>query len=73
MYSAPLLKKAIEILKLIAADTAPLGVTDISKKLGISKSTTFGILKALEGEGFLYKEPVSKKYSIGQALGDLSQ
>ncbi len=73
MYSAPLLKKAIEILKLIAADTAPLGVTDISKKLGISKSTTFGILKALEGEGFLYKEPVSKKYSIGQALVDLSQ
>ncbi len=73
MYSAPLLKKAIEVLKLIAASNAPLGVTEVSESLDISKSTTFGILKALESEGFVFKDGSSKKYSIGLALVELSQ
>jgi DNA-binding IclR family transcriptional regulator len=73
MYSAPLLKKAIDVLRLITEACTPLGVTDVSEMLDISKSTTFGILKALESEGFVFKDGSSKKYSIGQGLLNLSR
>ncbi len=68
MYNAPILKKAVEIIKLIVKEQKPLGVTDIARSLAISKSTTFGILKSLEEEGFLVKDPFSKKYSTGNTL-----
>jgi DNA-binding IclR family transcriptional regulator len=48
-------------------------VTDIARSLSISKSTTFGILKSLEEEGFLVKDPLSKKYSTGSTLFELSK
>jgi len=73
MYNAPILKKAVEVLKYIVNEGSPLGVTEISKKLSISKSTVFGILKAFEEEQFIVKDKVSKKYVIGQELFELSK
>jgi DNA-binding IclR family transcriptional regulator len=73
MYNAPILKKAVEIIKLIVKEHSPLGVTDIARSLSISKSTTFGILKSLEEESFLAKDPSSKKYSTGSTLFELSK
>jgi DNA-binding IclR family transcriptional regulator len=73
MYNAPILKKAIGIIKLIAREHRALGVTEIARSLSISKSTTFGILKSLEEEGFLAKNPSSKKYSTGSTLFELSR
>jgi IclR family transcriptional regulator, KDG regulon repressor len=73
MYNAPILKKALDILKLIVKENRPLSVTQISHVLSISKSTTFGILKSLEEEGFIYKDARSKKYTIGATLFELSR
>ncbi|MGA3174429.1 MAG: IclR family transcriptional regulator [Syntrophorhabdales bacterium] len=73
MYNAPILKKAVEVIKLIVKENKPLGVTDIARSLSISKSTTFGILKSLDEEGFLVKDPLSKKYSTGSTLFELSK
>jgi DNA-binding IclR family transcriptional regulator len=73
MYNAPILKKAVEVLKLIVKENRPLGVTDIARALALSKSTTFGILKSLEEEGFLLKDPQSKKFSTGNTLFELSR
>jgi DNA-binding IclR family transcriptional regulator len=73
MYNAPILKKAVEIIKLIVKENKPLGVTDIARTLFLSKSTTFGILKSLEEEGFLVKDGQSKKYTTGNALFELSK
>jgi len=73
MYSAPILKKAIEVLKFIVEKGGPLGVTEISKHLSISKSTVFGILKAFEDAKFIIKDKNTKKYVIGQSLFALSK
>ncbi len=73
MYNAPILKKAVEVIKLIVRENKPLGVTDIARTLSLSKSTTFGILKSLEEEGFLVKDGHSKKYSTGNILFELSK
>ena len=73
MYNAPALKKALEIVKLIVREKKPLGVTEISRALAISKSTTFGILKSLEEEGFVLKIDSTKKYMAGKELFELSK
>ena len=61
MYNAPVLRKGIEILRLVTRTNEPLGVSDISRRLSIVKSTTLGILKALEEEGFLVQDRSDKE------------
>jgi DNA-binding IclR family transcriptional regulator len=73
MYNAPALKKALEIIKLIVRENKPLGVTEIARMLALSKSTTFGILKSLEEEGFVVKFEPAKKYMAGGELIELSK
>jgi IclR family KDG regulon transcriptional repressor len=73
MYDAPILKKAIEVLKLIVREGRPMGTTDIARSLSFSKSTTFGILKSLEDEGILVKDPLSKKFNTGNTLFELAK
>jgi IclR family transcriptional regulator, KDG regulon repressor len=73
MYNAPALKKALEIIKLIVKENKPLGVTEVARMLALSKSTTFGILRSLEEEGFLLKIDLTKKYIAGGELFELSK
>ncbi len=49
-----------------------MGVTEIAKSLSISKSTVFGVLKALQESGFVAKNRSTKKYTIGQELFELA-
>jgi len=73
MYNAPVIKKTFEVLRLIVSSDRSLGVTEIAKTLSLSKSTVFGILKALQDTGFISKSKTSKKYAIGQELFKLSK
>jgi IclR family transcriptional regulator, KDG regulon repressor len=73
MYNAPALKKALDIIKFIVKENKPLGVTEIARALSLSKSTTFGILKSLEEEGFATKIDATKKYMAGSELFELSK
>jgi len=73
VYNAPALKKALEIIKLIVRENRPLGVTEVARELTLSKSTTFGILKSLEEEGFVVKIDPTKKYMVGVGLFELSK
>jgi DNA-binding IclR family transcriptional regulator len=72
-YSAPIIRKAIDIIILVGKENKPLGVSEISKTLSHSKSTTYGILKALSEVGFLHKDTGTKKYTIGKKLLRLSK
>lgn len=73
MYSVPILKKTLDVLRMLVDEQAPAGVTDVAKRLSISKSTTFGILRALEREGFVVKDDSAKKYLIGPELIEFSK
>jgi DNA-binding IclR family transcriptional regulator len=73
MYNAPALKKALEIIKLIVRENKSLSVTEIARMLALSKSTTFGILKSLEEEGFVVKVDPTKKYMAGVELFELAK
>lgn len=73
MYNAPVLKRALGILQLIVKEQRQLGITEIAQQLSINKSTAFGILGALEEQGFIVKDKSTKKFSMGPQLFELSK
>jgi IclR family KDG regulon transcriptional repressor len=56
--------RAIEILKLFETNEE-LGVTEISKGVGLHKSTAFGLVTTLELHHFLEKNESNDKYKLG--------
>lgn len=72
-YQAPSVKKAFQILKNISDANRGLGVSELSKDLGISKSTVHGITSALEELGVIIKDPLTKRYKLGFTLFELGR
>jgi len=70
-YSAPSVKKAFKILFAISDTSSGLGISDLSKKLKIGKSTVHGITTALEELGALVRDPLHKRYTVGYSLLEL--
>ena len=72
-YQAPSVQKAFQILRLISDTDTGLGISDLSKGLGISKSTVHGISAALDELGVITRDPVTKRYKLGFTLFDLGR
>lgn len=47
-------------------------ISDISKKLTYSKSTIHNILKSLENVGYAVQDPITRQYSLGPKLFNLT-
>jgi IclR family KDG regulon transcriptional repressor len=73
LYQAPTVKKAFQILDLVARRDRHLTISALSRELGISKSTVCGITKALEGIGAVVRDDKTKRYSLGLTLFELGQ
>ncbi len=72
-YKAPTVKKAFEILKVISDTGRGMGISELSKGLGISKSTVHGVASALEGVGAVIRNPITKRYTLGITLFELGR
>ena len=72
-YQAPSVKKAFQILVLISETDLGVGISEIAKRLGISKSTVHGLTAALEEMGVLIRNSTTKRYSLGYALVELGK
>src|SRR5271169_3028458 len=73
MYKSPMTKKVLKVLEFLGNEHAPLGVSQIANALSMNKSTLFGILKALEEEGYVIKDAALKTYIAGDGLLRLSK
>jgi IclR family KDG regulon transcriptional repressor len=73
LYQAPTVKKAFQILDLVAKRDRRLTISKLSRELGISKSTVCGITKALEGIGAVVRDNKTKRYSLGLTLFELGR
>jgi len=60
-------EKALNILLAFAPYNNELGTTDLSKNLGIHKSTTSRLIKMLVATGFLQQNPLTRKYMLGRS------
>ncbi len=64
-------EKALKILLAFSPHNNEMGTLEISKKLGIHKSTVSRLLHLLAANDFLYQNPVSKKYMLGRAIAEM--
>jgi IclR family KDG regulon transcriptional repressor len=72
-YQAPSVKKAFQILRLISEADHGLGISELAKRLGISKGTIHGITSALEEVGALNRNPETKRYKIDYTIVELGK
>ena len=67
-YFAPTVHKAFAVLDEIARSPVGLGISELARRLAMSKSTIHGITLALLDIGALHQEAENKKFHLGPAL-----
>ena len=58
----------VQILRLLSSEIHPLGVNGIAKRLDLTPSACFNILKTLVNEHFVEFDEGSKTYSLGKGI-----
>lgn len=64
-------EKALKMLMAFTPYNHPMGTLELSKKLGIHKSTVSRLLNLLADNGFLQKDSETKKYILGRAAAEI--
>jgi DNA-binding IclR family transcriptional regulator len=59
--------RALQALRLLAAAAGPLPAAQIARALGLPRSTTYHLLNAMIGEGFVVHLPEERRYGLGLA------
>ena len=61
-------ERAARILEVLGSEGSRLGVTELSARLGLAKTTVYGLLRALELHGLVEQDLETGKYRLGPAL-----
>ena len=67
-YAVPSTIRAMTILEFLAHSKRGASISDLSRNLGLPKSSTYLVLKTLEREGYLRRSLRSGKFSFGARL-----
>lgn len=60
--------RAIRLLKTFTAERPEMSLGELSATAGLNKTTTHRLLKALQSEAFIQKNPATAAYSLGTGL-----
>ncbi len=71
-YSVPSVTRALNILELLAQSQRGLTLSDISRRLGLPKSSTHVLIRTLETAGYLRGSKANGKFCFGLKLISLS-
>lgn len=63
--------RALNLLKILAYSPTTLTIMQLSRKLGIPKSTTHYLVRTLVARGYVRREGDNRHYSLGRRLADL--
>src|SRR5262245_62736555 len=66
-------ERALAILCCFSRQTPTLGVTDISERLNLTKSTVHRLLQALVAQGLVRQDATRRQYSLGYRVLALAQ
>jgi IclR family KDG regulon transcriptional repressor len=64
--------KGLKLLEFVASRKQPASTTEISKEIGLSRTTTYRLLSTLESEGYLQRDP-GGRFSLGLAVAKLQE
>ncbi|MGI6703718.1 MAG: IclR family transcriptional regulator [Clostridia bacterium] len=67
-YTIGSVEKALRILRAFSKEKPEMSITEMSRELGLTYSTTFRLIATLEANSFLHKNPGNQKYSLGPAI-----
>lgn len=73
MYQAPLLKKIFMVIEALIEGGNGIRLSQISKRTGINRATLYGILLAMQKNGYVVKDKENKTYSISNELVNLAR
>jgi DNA-binding IclR family transcriptional regulator len=59
--------RALRVLKVFSAERRDLGVTELARELGLSKSSAHLLLATLHQEGFVQRSSANGRYELGAA------
>lgn len=59
------LDRAYKLIMVLAGTNVPMGIMEISKALGVTRTTTYAITNSLLTQHFLERNPATKKYTLG--------
>jgi DNA-binding IclR family transcriptional regulator len=65
-------KRAIDLLRTFSLEEPELSVTDLSRRLGVHKSTISRLLSTLEEGGLVNRNPETGRYRLGVGLIELA-
>ncbi len=71
-YNAPAVEKAFRLLRLVANSDEAVRLSDLAGRLGISKGSVHGLIRALVSTGALNQDPDDKKITLGPATVELA-
>jgi DNA-binding IclR family transcriptional regulator len=71
-YKAPAVVKAFRLLAMVSDSDMELGISELARKLNISKSTTHGLVQALMSVGALEQRLPGRKIFLGPAMVELA-
>jgi len=63
--------KAMSILKQFSVEEPQLGVSELSRRLGLTRSTVHRLLASLREGGLIEQDPSTRKYRLGRTAVDL--
>ena len=66
----PAIERTVLVLRALSADDGPRRLSDLSRALGVSKSTLSELLSTLEHYGLVERDDESRAYRLGYALLD---
>jgi IclR family KDG regulon transcriptional repressor len=66
------LERAFAILEEIARDSEGVGLSELSKRVGLHNSTTFHLVRTMTALGYVEQSKDSKRYRIGRRLFTLA-
>lgn len=66
-------QRALEILTSFLNTGEPLGTQELSDLVGFHKSAMSRLLRVMEYYGFLRRDEITKKYSLGKTIADLGR
>ncbi|WP_233836749.1 IclR family transcriptional regulator [Paraburkholderia sp. ZP32-5] len=67
-YLVPGLERGLRMLSEFSAREPELGAPELSKRIGIPRSTTFRLLQTLEALGFLERAGGDRRFTLGPAV-----
>jgi IclR family transcriptional regulator, KDG regulon repressor len=69
-YIVPSVHRAIQVLEVLAASDEGISLADLSKRIGVPKSTLFRILTTLEHNSIVNHDEQRRKFTLGIKLLD---